>query len=199
MTIRELMDSGRLYAATGEGFPEEQLRCKELVYEFNRAHPRDEETRQKILRELLGDMGETVWIEPPFHLEFGYRTHIGSFFYANFNLVIVDDVDVYIGDYVMIAPNVTITATGHPVHPDLRIHGEQFSLPVHIQDQQQCCHPARCYHWKKFRHRSRQRGNSRYPSGCCGCGQPLPGSSSHHPAGQGILLQKPPGQRLNPA
>lgn len=134
MTIRELMDSGRLYAATGEGFPEEQLRCKELVYEFNRAHPRDEQTRQKILRELLGDMGETVWIEPPFHLEFGYRTHIGSFFYANFNLVIVDDVDVYIGDYVMIAPNVTITATGHPVHPDLRIHGEQFSLPVHIQD-----------------------------------------------------------------
>lgn len=98
MTIRELMDSGRLYAATNEGFPEQQLRCKELAYEFNQAHPRDEETRQKILHELLGDMGETVWIEPPFHLEFGYRTHIGSFFYVNFNLVIVDDVDVYIGD-----------------------------------------------------------------------------------------------------
>jgi Acetyltransferase (isoleucine patch superfamily) len=61
------------------------------------------------------------------------KIHIlGKIFYANFNLVVVDDIEVYIGDNVMIAPNVTITATGHPVDPDLRKGGAQFSIPVKI-------------------------------------------------------------------
>lgn len=65
-------------------------------------------------------------------MAYGKRTHIGNCFYANFNLVIVDDIDVWIGDHVMIAPNVTISVTGHPVHPELRKDGSQFSFPVRI-------------------------------------------------------------------
>lgn len=134
MTIREKMESGRLYTDLAEGLPEERLNCKELIYDYNHTRPAEEKKRREILEKLLGDVGEGAWIEPPFHLAYGYRTHIGKHFYANFNLVVVDDIDVYIGDYVMMAPNVTITATGHPVHASLREHGEQFSLPVHIGD-----------------------------------------------------------------
>ncbi len=54
--------------------------------------------------------------------------------YVNFNLTLVDDVEVFIGSRVMFAPNVTITTTGHPVHPDLRRDGSQFSAPVRIED-----------------------------------------------------------------
>ena len=50
-------------------------------------------------------------------MAYGKHVHIGDGFYANFNLVLVDDGDIYIGDNVMIAPNVTISPTGHPVHP----------------------------------------------------------------------------------
>ena len=56
--------------------------------------------------------------------------------YANFNLTLVDDTDIYIGDDTMIGPNVVLAATGHPVLPALRRHGLQFSLPIHIG---KCC------------------------------------------------------------
>ena len=132
MTIREKMKNGMLYVDIGEGLDEERERCKELLYEYNHTRPSEKTKRKDIIKELLGDMGDDVWIEPPVHMAYGKNVHIGNHFYANFNLVIVDDIDVYIGEHVMIAPNVTITPTGNPVEPDLRKPGTQFSIPVRI-------------------------------------------------------------------
>lgn len=134
MTIRERMKAGKIYTDLGEGLAEDRLRGKELVYDFNHTRPSEEEKREDILRQLFGSIGENVWIEPPLSVAYGNRTHIGNNFYANFNLVLVDDIEIYIGNGVMFAPNVTITATGHPVHPELRPHGNQFSFPVTIED-----------------------------------------------------------------
>lgn len=132
MTIREKMKNGMLYVDIGEGLDEERKRCKELLYDYNNTRPSEEVKRKELLKELLGDMGEEIWIEPPVHMAYGTNVHIGNHFYANFNLVIVDDIDVYIGENVMIAPNVTITPTGHPVDSELRKPGTQFSIPVRI-------------------------------------------------------------------
>lgn len=132
MTIREKMKKGMLYVDIGEGLDEERERCKELLYDYNHTRPSEKTKRKDILKELLGNMGEDIWIEPPVHMAYGKNVHIGNYFYANFNLVIVDDIDVYIGEHVMIAPNVTITPTGHPVDPELRKPGTQFSIPVRI-------------------------------------------------------------------
>jgi len=132
MTIREKMKNGMLYVDIGEGLDEERKMCKELLYDYNNTRPSEEIKRKALLKELLGDMGQDIWIEPPVHMAYGTNVHIGNHFYANFNLVIVDDIDVYIGEYVMIAPNVTITPTGHPVDADLRRPGTQFSIPVRI-------------------------------------------------------------------
>ena len=134
MTIRERMKQGLLYTDLGEGLEEERQRCKELIYDYNLTRPGEAEKRNALLQELLGDMGENIWIEPPVRMAYGNNVHIGDSFYANFNLVLVDDIDIYIGNHVMIAPNVTITATGHPVHPELRKNGTQFSIPVRIED-----------------------------------------------------------------
>jgi galactoside O-acetyltransferase len=134
MTIRERMKQGLLYTDLGEGLEEERQRCKELIYDYNLTRPGEAEKRKALLQELLGDMGENIWIEPPVRMAYGKNVHIGDSFYANFNLVLVDDIDIYIGNHVMIAPNVTITATGHPVHPELRKNGTQFSIPVRIED-----------------------------------------------------------------
>lgn len=134
MTIRERMKQGLRYTDLGEGLEEERQRCKELIYDYNLTRPGEAEKRKALLRELLGDMGENIWIEPPVRMAYGKNVHIGDAFYANFNLVLVDDIDIYIGHHVMIAPNVTITATGHPVHPELRKNGTQFSIPVRIED-----------------------------------------------------------------
>lgn len=135
MDIREVMNSGKLYNDYDvEEFADKRMRGRELVYEFNHSRPYEEKRRSAILRELFAEVGEGVYVEPPIHMSYGCNVHVGDHFYANFNLVIVDDIDVYIGDNVMFAPNVTISVTGHPVHPDLRPHGDQFSAPVHIGD-----------------------------------------------------------------
>lgn len=134
MSIRERMKNGQLYTDIGEGLEDERRLGKELVYDYNNTRPSEEEKRQAILKKLLGSMGENVWIEPPLRVAYGNRTHIGNNFYANFNLVLVDDIEIYIGNNVMIAPNVTITVTGHPVYYKLRQKGDQFSFPVTIKD-----------------------------------------------------------------
>lgn len=126
------MKNGILYTDVGEGLEDDRKRCQELLYDYNHTRPSEETKRKELLKKLLGDIGEHIWIESPFHAAYGTNVHIGDYFYANFNLVIVDDIDVYIGDHVMIAPNVTITPTGHPVDPTLRRPGTQFSIPVRI-------------------------------------------------------------------
>ena len=107
---------------------------EELADEYNATRPRQTAERERLLRELFGSIGERVWVEPPLHVAYGNRVHVADDVYVNFNLTLVDDVEVYIGSRVMLAPNVTITTTGHPVHPDLRRDGSQFSAPVRIED-----------------------------------------------------------------
>lgn len=132
MTIREKMKNGLLYTDMGEGLEEERMNCKELIYDYNLTRPSQINERKEILKKLLASTGENFFIEPPLHMAYGKNTHIGENFYANFNLVIVDDGDVYIGDNVMIAPNVTISPTGHPVELETRKLGMQFSIPIRI-------------------------------------------------------------------
>lgn len=132
MDIKELMRSGNLYIDTDEELTRERLNCKQLVYDFNMIRPGEEEKQQALIREIFGVAGEHIFIEPPMHLAYGKNVFIGDYFYANFNMTIVDDIEVTIGDHVMFGPNVTLSVTGHPVHPDMRENGRQFSKPIHI-------------------------------------------------------------------
>ena len=134
MDIREKMRKGLIYIDNYEDLIKERLKGKELIYDYNNTRPSEEEKRKEILHKLFGHAGENIWIEPPLRVAYGKNVHIGNNFYANFNLVLVDDIEIFIGNNVMIAPNVAITVTGHPVHPTLRKNGEQFSFPVKIED-----------------------------------------------------------------
>lgn len=132
MDIKDQMRSGQLYIDTDEELTRERLRCKELVYDYNMTRPGEEEKQQALIRTIFGSVGEHIFIEPPMHLAYGTNVSIGDYFYANFNMTIVDDIEVTIGRHVMFGPNVTLSVTGHPVHPDLREYGRQFSKPIHI-------------------------------------------------------------------
>ena len=131
MAARELYSDG---AQGLEGLAEERLRGKELADGYNRTGARDEEGRRAILKEMFAAVGTGVWIEPPLHVAYGNRVHLGDDVYANFGLTLVDDVEVFVGHRVMFAPHVTISTTGHPVHPELRRDGAQFSAPVTVED-----------------------------------------------------------------
>ncbi|HCB1501339.1 galactoside O-acetyltransferase [Klebsiella oxytoca] len=132
ISMRDRIKAGELFTDMCEGLPEERLRGKELMYEFNHTRPSEVEKRDKLIRDMFGKVGKHVWVEPPVYFSYGTNIHIGDNFYANFNFTIVDDYTVTIGDNVLIAPNVTISVTGHPVHHELRKAGEMFSFPVTI-------------------------------------------------------------------
>lgn len=136
MTLIEKMKNGELYDCSFDVIPEDMNRrlyeCKELIYDFNHARPSAVQDREEILKKVFAEVGENCYIEPPFHANWGCNIHIGKNFYANFNLTVVDDADIYIGDSVMIAPNVTIATGTHPICPELREKVYQYNLPVHI-------------------------------------------------------------------
>ena len=106
--------------------------CKEVMFDYNNTRPSENVKKKEILKGILGHCTDRVFIESPVHMSYGNHVHLGDQFYANFNLVIIDDMDVYIGNQVMIGPNVTICTTGHPVYPLYREMGAHYSLPIHI-------------------------------------------------------------------
>ncbi|EPC8669155.1 sugar O-acetyltransferase [Vibrio vulnificus] len=128
------MHQQKIYFCDDESVALEQQACLEILYDFNRTRPSEMEKRTAILRDLLADVGENCYIEPPLRANWGKHTHLGNNVYANFNLTLVDDTHIYIGNSVMIAPNVTIATAGHPIDPELRRKVAQFNIPVHIKD-----------------------------------------------------------------
>ena len=132
MSMTEKIKAGKLFTDMCEGLPEKRLRGKTLMYEFNHSHPSEFEKRESLIKEMFATVGENAWVEPPVYFSYGSNIHIGRNFYANFNLTIVDDYTVTIGDNVLIAPNVTLSVTGHPVHHELRKNGEMYSFPITI-------------------------------------------------------------------
>lgn len=132
MDILKQIKSGKLYFCTDEALMKEQTQCMELLYDFNQTRPSETDKRTEILKRLLAEAGDNCYIEPPLHASWGRNTHLGKNVYANFNLTLVDDTDIFIGSYVMIGPNVTIATAGHPIEPNLRKKAAQFNIPVHI-------------------------------------------------------------------
>lgn len=132
MTIREKMQNGELYLPSDETIVKEQYAKLEILYDFNATRPSELEKRAEILRRLFAEIGEDCYIEPPLHANWGCHTHFGNHVYANFNLTLVDDGDIFVGDNVMFGPNVTLATAGHPVEPERRRLGMQFNIPIHI-------------------------------------------------------------------
>lgn len=88
--------------------------------------------KDRLIREILGKTGDWINIEAPFHCDYGYNIEVGQWFFANYNLIILDVGKVKIGDHVQIAPNVAIYTAGHPVHPESRNSGYEYGIDVTI-------------------------------------------------------------------
>ena len=133
MDIREKMHSGDLYLSADEDLVAEQLTFVEKLYDFNATRPLEQEKRAKMLKEMFAEIGDDCYIEPPLHSNWGGKhVHFGKGVYANFNLTLVDDTHIYVGDYTMLGPNVVIATAGHPILPELRPLAYQYNMPVHI-------------------------------------------------------------------
>ena len=133
MTIKEKMHNCELYYPSDEEIMKEQTLCLEKLYDFNATRPLEGEKRTALLKAMFAEIGEGCYIEPPLHSNWGgHHVHFGKGVYANFNLTLVDDTHIYVGDYTLFGPNVTVATAGHPLLPELREQGYQYNVPVHI-------------------------------------------------------------------
>lgn len=133
MTGCEMLHDGSLYRSDDTALLEEQTACLERLYDFNATRPSEGAKREALLKEMFAELGENCYIEPPLRSNWGGKhVHFGKGVYANFNLTLVDDTRIYVGDHTMIGPNVTLATAGHPILPALREEVYQFNLPVRI-------------------------------------------------------------------
>lgn len=96
-------------------------RARELTREYYFSDYRDTEKRNAILRELLGGMGENVAIDTPFHCDHGKNIFLGDDVIINMNCTFVDNAEIHIGNKVLIASNVQLYTSSHPVLPQERL------------------------------------------------------------------------------
>lgn len=133
MDMKQKMHNCELYFPSDEEIMKEQTACLEKLYDFNATRPLEGEKRTQLLKEMFAEIGDGCYIEPPFHANWGgHHVHFGKGVYANFNLTLVDDTHIYVGDYTLFGPNVTVATAGHPILPELREQGYQYNAPVHI-------------------------------------------------------------------
>ncbi|AQS52778.1 Galactoside O-acetyltransferase [Jeotgalibaca dankookensis] len=133
MNHEERMHTGDLYLPNDEELMKKQLQHLDRLYDFNQTRPTEQDKRQQMLKEMFAEIGEGCYIEPPFYSNFGGKhVHFGKNIYANFNLTLVDDTHIYVGDYTMFGPNVVVATAGHPILPELREKSYQYNSSVHI-------------------------------------------------------------------
>ena len=107
MTEYERMVKGLLYNPGDEEILNEQFPFLDKLWNFNQLKPSDFEKKTAYMKEVFAECGENCYIELPFRANWGgHHVHFGSNIYANSNFTCVDDGHIYIGDKVMIGPNV---------------------------------------------------------------------------------------------
>lgn len=131
MTQIERRNSGMAYKSDKEVF-EEQRKTRKLLWELNNTDISDFEKISEIVNRLVKGDKTNIFINPPFHCDYGFNIYIGKNFFANYNCTILDVAEVEIGDNVLFAPNVAIYTAGHPVHPVARASGYEYGAKVKI-------------------------------------------------------------------
>lgn len=123
---------GRLFSDTAKGFLM-SLGIRTLVDIYNNSWSINLPKRLLLEQCIFGKFGKS-WMEPPVHVCVGKNTTIGDRCYFNFNTTFIDDYKINIGNDVLFGANVSVITTGHPVHHELRAHGEMYCAPVTIKD-----------------------------------------------------------------
>ncbi len=133
MTEKDKQHTGDIYFPGDPQIHKDQICCQEKLFDYNQTRPSEGERRFAMLKEMFAEIGEGCYIEPPLHANFGgHYVHFGKWVYANYNLTLVDDTHIYVGDNTMFGPNVVLATAGHPIAPELRSRGLQYNMPIRI-------------------------------------------------------------------
>ncbi len=133
-SMRERMLAGDLYLADDPVLAKESQRAMALTEAYNSSPAADAGARRRILVELLGSLGASTEIRPPFHCDYGYQIRIGAGTFVNFGLVALDVAAITIGDDVQIGPYVQLLTASHPIEAGPRRDRWESAEPITIGD-----------------------------------------------------------------
>ena len=133
MTEKEKMLAGEAYIATDKELSQERTKAKKLLHKLNVTEYLMNGNSRQILRELMPNAHKQLYIEPPFHCDYGYNIESGENVYFNVNCVVLDTMKVKIGSNVFFGPGAHIYTATHPLDAIERRTVES-SKPVTIGD-----------------------------------------------------------------
>jgi maltose O-acetyltransferase len=128
---REKMLAGELYDPLDPELVAARDRARDLCQELNATREAQQQERRRIVSQLFGAGGESVWLQPPFYCDYGSNIRLGERVFFNFNCIILDVCEVQIGDYTLFGPAVQIYTATHPMNAELR-RKQEFAKPIVI-------------------------------------------------------------------
>src|SRR4051812_1904081 len=126
---KDKMLAGELYDPLDPELVRARERARDLCQDLNATRERDQAARRRILVELFGTGGDSVWMQPPFYCDYGSNIHLGERVYFNFNCVVLDVCRVEVGDFTLFGPAVQIYTGTHPLDAEQR-RTREFAKPV---------------------------------------------------------------------
>ncbi len=105
---------------------------QEMCRNYNNLRPSQQEEKDALIKRILGRTGEQLKVLQPFFCDYGFNIEVGENFFANTNLVILDEAKVTFGDHVFIGPNCSFYTPCHPIDAESRNAGKQWSLSINV-------------------------------------------------------------------
>lgn len=127
----EKMVGGELYDPLDPELVRARVRARNLCQDLNATRAEQEEARRRILRELFGRGGDTVWMQPPFFCDYGKNIELGERVFFNFNCVVLDVARVTVGDHTLFGPAVQVYTATHPLNAVMR-RKQESGKPINI-------------------------------------------------------------------
>jgi maltose O-acetyltransferase len=133
-TMKERMLRGELYRADDDELAADAARAMELMERFNGTRHDEHAVRDRLLRELLGEVGEGVVVRPPFRCDYGTHISIGAGTFVNFDCLMLDVAPITIGANCQLATRVQLLTPTHPIDPEPRRAGWEAAEPIVLGD-----------------------------------------------------------------
>jgi maltose O-acetyltransferase len=131
-TEKEKMLSGELYNALDDELSKERLNARLLIKELNDSRENESAKRVEIIKKLIPNSGDNLWLQPPFYCDYGTNMIIGDSVFFNFNCIVLDVALVTIGHRTKFGPNVQIYTATHPINYKERATGLEFGNSITI-------------------------------------------------------------------
>lgn len=132
--MKRRMLNGELYLADDPVIEADLMRTQELLHSYNLTAPSELTERDRILRELLGTVGDNVTVRPTFRCDYGSQITIGADTFVNFGCTMLDCAPIVIGAGCQIASGVQLLTATHPIDPGPRRIGWERALPIRLGD-----------------------------------------------------------------